>query len=48
LILPRLTGLSPRELTDATGLSPGYCASIRDGKRVPDVRHWAVFQLAGL
>jgi CRISPR-associated endonuclease Cas1 len=48
LILPRLAGLSPRELAAATGLSPGYCAAIRDGKRVPDVRHWAAFQLAGL
>src|SRR3954449_11335140 len=48
LILPRLAGASPTALAKATGLSPGYCASIRDGKRIPDVRHWAAFQLAGL
>jgi hypothetical protein len=48
LVLPRLAGLSPSAMAAATGLSAGYCASIRDGKRVPDVRHWAGFQLAGL
>jgi CRISPR-associated endonuclease Cas1 len=48
LIRPRLAGASPTALARATGLSPGYCASIRDGKRIPDVRHWAAFQLAGL
>jgi CRISPR-associated protein Cas1 len=41
LILPRLAGLPPRVLADKTGLSPGYCAQIRDGRRVPHVRHWA-------
>ena len=48
LIVPRLEGVSPSTLAAATGLSPGYCAAIRDGKRIPDVRHWAAFQLAGL
>jgi hypothetical protein len=48
LILPRLVGLAPRQLASETGLSRGYCAQVRDGKRVPDVRHWAAFQLAGL
>jgi CRISPR-associated protein Cas1 len=48
LILPRLSGLAPRELARETGLSPGYCAQVRDGRRVPHVRHWAAFQLAGL
>jgi predicted nucleic acid-binding Zn ribbon protein len=48
LILPRLNGLSPSMLAAATGLSPAYCAAVRDGKRIPDVRHWAAFQLAGL
>jgi hypothetical protein len=48
LVLPRLNGLSPSFLAAATGLSPGYCALIRDGKRVPSVEHWAAFQLAGL
>ncbi len=48
LILPRLSGLAPRQLARETGLSRGYCAQVRDGKRVPHVRHWAAFQLAGL
>ena len=48
LILPRLAGRTPADLARATGLSRGYCAQIRDGKRVPHVRHWAAFQLAGL
>jgi CRISPR-associated endonuclease Cas1 len=48
LILPRLAGLTSQYLAHATGLSPGYCAQIRDGRRVPDPRHWPAFQLAGL
>ncbi len=48
LILPRLAGAHPADLARATGLSRGYCAQIRDGKRVPHSRHWAAFQLAGL
>jgi CRISPR-associated endonuclease Cas1 len=48
LILPRLVGLAPRDLARETGLSRGYCAQVRDGKRVPHVRHWAAFQLIGL
>ena len=48
LILPRLAGLQPRELARETGLSPGYCAQVRDGKLVPHVRHWAALQLVGL
>jgi hypothetical protein len=48
LILPRLAEATPAALARATGLSRGYCAQIRDGKRVPHVRHWAAFQLAGL
>jgi CRISPR-associated endonuclease Cas1 len=48
LILPRLARLEPRYLADCTGLSRGYCAQVRDGKRVPHLRHWAAFQLAGL
>jgi hypothetical protein len=32
----------------ATGLSPGYCALVRRGDRIPASRHWAAFQLAGL
>lgn len=48
LILPGLAGLAPRELARQTGLSPGYCAQIRDGKRTPAVGHWAALQLAGL
>jgi hypothetical protein len=48
LILPRLAGIKPGMLASAAGLSPGYCAQVRDGKRVPHLRHWAAFQLAGL
>ncbi len=48
LILPRLSGCSPRDLARATGLCPGYCAQVRDGKRIPHLRHWAAFQLVGL
>lgn len=48
LILPRLADAKPSELARATGLSPGYCAQIRAGKRVPDIRHWSALQLAGL
>jgi CRISPR-associated protein Cas1 len=48
LILPHIADATPSELARATGLSPGYCAQIRDGYRVPHVRHWAVLQLAGL
>jgi hypothetical protein len=48
LILPRLATIAPRDLARETGLSRGYCARIRDGKRVPHVRHWAALQLVGL
>ena len=48
LILPRLAGIEARVLAGATGLSPGYCAQVREGKRVPHVRHWATLQLLGL
>jgi hypothetical protein len=45
LILPKLAAARPSDLARATGLSPGYCALIRDGKRVPHVRHWAALRL---
>jgi hypothetical protein len=48
LILPRLAGIETGALVQATGLSAGYCAQIRDGRCVPHLRHWAAFQLAGL
>jgi CRISPR-associated protein Cas1 len=48
LILPKLALVPPRQLAMATGLSRGYCAQIRAGDRVPDIRHWAAFHLAGL
>jgi CRISPR-associated endonuclease Cas1 len=48
LILPHLTHARPVDLARATGLSRGYCAQIRSGKRVPHVRHWAELHLAGL
>jgi len=48
LILPRLADVETSALVQATGLSAGYCARIRDGGRVPHIRHWAALQLAGL
>jgi CRISPR-associated endonuclease Cas1 len=48
LIRPRLVGLTSGELARETGLSRGYCAQVRDGKRIPHLRHWAALQLAGL
>ena len=45
-IQPKLAGRTPSDLARATGLSPGYCAHVRDGRRVPHPRHWAAFQLA--
>ena len=45
LILPKLANTRPSDLARATGLSPGYCAQIRDGTRTPHPRHWAAFQL---
>jgi len=48
LILPRLAGIEGRILAGATGLSVGYCDQIREGKRVPHVRHWPALQLVGL
>jgi CRISPR-associated endonuclease Cas1 len=48
MVLPRIADLSTDELAKATGLSRGYCASIRDGKRVPHRRHWGALHLAGL
>lgn len=48
LILPNLSGMKPSDLASATGLSRGYCAQIRDGRRTPAARHWAVLHLAGL
>ncbi len=44
LILPGLASARPSDLALATGLSAGYCAQIRDGKRVPHVRHWAALR----
>jgi hypothetical protein len=46
LILPKLADTRPSDLARATGLSPGYCAQIRDGKRTPHPRHSAAFQNA--
>jgi hypothetical protein len=48
LILPRIASAKPTDLARATGLSSGYCAQIRDGRRVPHPRHWAALQLVGL
>jgi len=48
LILPRLAGIECSALAEATGLSVGYCFQISEGRRVPNVRHWAAFQLLGL
>jgi CRISPR-associated endonuclease Cas1 len=48
LVLPRLAGIESAALAEATGLSVGYCSQIRQGRRVPHVRHWAALQLLGL
>jgi hypothetical protein len=48
LILPTLIDIRAADLARATGLSPGYCAQTRDGRRMPHIRHWATLQLAGL
>jgi hypothetical protein len=48
LVLPRIQSVSSSRLAAATGLSPGYCAIVRRGDRIPAPRHWAAFQLAGL
>ncbi len=48
LVLPRIQGVASSTLARATGLSPGYRALIRDGKRIPHPRHWSAFQLVGL
>jgi CRISPR-associated endonuclease Cas1 len=48
LILPKLRHVAPAEMATATHLSVGYCAQIRDGKRVPHARHWGTLQLVGL
>jgi hypothetical protein len=48
LVQPHISELSARRLAQATGLSPGYCAQIRSGNRIPHPRHWAALQLAGL
>src|SRR6476646_185134 len=48
LIQPQLSEVAPSVLAEATGLSSGYCAQIRAGKRVPHTRHWATLHLAGL
>jgi hypothetical protein len=43
LVLPRIQSVSSSQLAAATGLSPGYCALVRRGDRIP-----APHQLAGL
>jgi CRISPR-associated endonuclease Cas1 len=48
LVLPRIQSVSSSRLAAATGLSPGYCALVRRGERIPAPRHWASLQLAGL
>ena len=44
-VLPRRAGAGPLT-SPAHGALTGYCAQIRDGERVPHVRHWAAFHLA--
>jgi len=48
LVLPRIQSVSSSRLAAATGLSPGYCALVRRGERIPAPRHWAALQLTGL
>jgi hypothetical protein len=48
LVLPRIQSVNSSRLAAATGLSPGYCALVRRGERIPARRHCAALQLAGL
>jgi hypothetical protein len=46
LVLRRIQSVSSSRLAAATGLSPGYCALVRRGDRIPAPHDWAAFQLA--
>jgi hypothetical protein len=51
LVLQRIQGVSSSRLATATGLSPGYCALVRSGKRIPHaviglLSGWQGFRLA--
>jgi CRISPR-associated endonuclease Cas1 len=46
-ILPRLEGVSLRDIANATGLSEGYCSFIRNGRKTPHRRHWKVLARLG-
>jgi hypothetical protein len=39
-VLPRLSEISVRELAVLMGVSRGYAAQVKHGKRVPHPRHW--------
>lgn len=39
LVLPRIQSVSASKLAAATGLSPGYCALVRRGLRIPAPHH---------
>jgi CRISPR-associated endonuclease Cas1 len=45
-IAPKLEGMSARAIARATGLSAGYCATIKRGERVPHPRWWQMLQSA--
>lgn len=39
-ILPKLQAVSLRVMSEATGLTQGYCSFVRRGLKVPHRRHW--------
>lgn len=46
-IMPKLDGISLKEIAEATGLSLAACSRVRSGARTPHPRHWdALRQLA--
>lgn len=47
--MPGLADLSPTRIAHAVGLSAAYAVEIKQGKHVPDRRHWrAIAALAGV
>ena len=47
-ILPGLQGVPLREMSEATGLTQGYCSFVRRGLKVPHKRHWNALKRLGM
>jgi len=43
-ILPGLGDLDASQISQATGLSAGYCRLIKNGTKIPHPRHWAILR----